>query len=109
MPRFKYNLVDFVATERLVLLGRCEFQRMLRTGRWPAIRLEDDIAGEVIPNTACTDADPLALQVLEIAYAGIGASDNRKCLRVESDYHAELRIGAAGSEYSLTIECGQSD
>src|SRR5690349_13147034 len=97
MPRFKYNRIDFVATERLVLLGRCDLHRMLRTGWCPAIRLENGIAGEVIPNTARTNADPLALQVLGIAYASIGASDNRKCLWVECDYRAELRIGAGGS------------
>jgi uncharacterized protein len=74
MSCFKYNRVNFVATERLILFGRRKFQRTLRTGCRPAIKSEDDIAGEVISNTARANPDPLATQVLEIAYAGIGAS-----------------------------------
>src|SRR4029077_4173671 len=74
-----------------------------------SIKSEDDIPGKVIPDTARANADPLAAQVLEIAYAAIGASDNRKCLRVESDYHAELRIRAGASEWPFTIEGGYGD
>jgi len=74
MPRFKYNGVDFVAAERLALFGRCEFQHMLRIGRRPAIKSEDNITREVVSDTARANADALGTQVLEVAYAGIGAS-----------------------------------
>ena len=84
MPRFKYNGVDFVAAERLALFGRCEFQHMLRIGRRPAISFEDDIAREVVADTARANADALGTQVREIAYAGIGASDDGKCFRVKA-------------------------
>jgi hypothetical protein len=109
MPGFKYNRVDYVATERLVLLGRGKFQHTLRIGCRPAIKSEDGIAGEVLSNTARANADPLPTQVLEIAYAGIGASDNGKCFRVKCHYRAELRIGAGSSERPLTIKGGQRD
>src|SRR5215472_8472440 len=109
MPRFKYNRVDFVATERLVLLGRRKFQHTLTARCRPAIRFEDDIAGEVISHTARANADALAAQVLEIAYAGIGASDNRKCFRIQCDYHAEHRMGTIGTERPLTMISGQGN
>src|ERR1700739_230084 len=109
MPRFKYDRVDFIAAERLVLLGRREFQRTLGTGCRRPIKSKDDIASEVISDPARADADPLATQILEIAYAGIGPSDNGKCLRVEGDYRAELGIGAGGSKRPLTIESSQGD
>src|SRR5215471_10997049 len=104
MSGFKYNRVDFVATERLVLLGRRNFQNTLWAGCRPTIKSEDDIAGEVISHTARANAHPLVTQVLEIAYAGIGASDNGKCFRVQCDYHAELRSGTGRRERSLTTE-----
>ena len=84
MSCFKYNRVNFVATERLVLLCRRKFQHTLRAGCRPAIGFEYDIAGEVISHTARANAHPLAAQVLEIAYAGIGASDDGKCFRVKA-------------------------
>src|SRR5215472_16741883 len=109
MPRFKYNGIDLAAAERQVLLGRREFQRMLRIGRRPAIKFEDDIEREVVSDTARANADALGTQVLEIAYGGIGASDDGKCFRVKGNYHAQLRIGAGGSERSLTMESGIGD
>src|SRR5215813_4220884 len=98
MSRFKYDCVDFVITERLVLLSRREFQHVLRTGGRPAVKFEDDIAGKVVSDAARANANPFATQVLEIAYPGIRASNNGKCLRIECDYRAELWIGAGGSE-----------
>src|SRR6516165_801065 len=109
MSCFKYNRVNFVATERLVLLGRCEFQHTFGTGSRPAIKSEDDIAGKVISNTSRANAHPLATQVLEIADAGIGTSDNGKCFRVQCGYHAELRIRTSSAEWPLTLERSQGD
>ena len=84
MPGFKYNGVDPAVAERLVLLGGREFQHMRRIERRPAIKSEDDIVREVISDTARANADALGTQVLEIAYAGIGASDDGKCFRVKA-------------------------
>ena len=74
-----------------------EFYRALGTGSRPAIRSEDDIAGEVITDPVRADADPLATQILEIAYAGIGPSDNRKCFRIKCDYRASSVSGPAAA------------
>src|SRR5262252_5213225 len=107
MPGFKYNRINFVATKRLVLLGRCEFQHTLGTRCRPVIKSENDIAGKVISHSACANAHLLATQVLKIEYAGIGASDNGKCFRVQRDHHAKLRTGTGRSERSLTMVSGQ--
>src|SRR5271165_6884398 len=109
MPGGKNDRVDFVATKRLVLFGWPELQHTLRIRYRPAIKSEDDIAGDGISGTALPDAHALAAQILEIAYAGIGASDNGKCFRVECDQHAQLRIGAGGSKRSLSMKSGISD
>jgi hypothetical protein len=50
------------------------------------------------------DADTLVAQILEIAYPGIGASDDGECLRIERDQHAELRIRPGGGKRSLTVK-----
>ena len=81
MSRFKNDRIDFVAAKRLVLFGGREFQHTLGTRGRRAIKSEDDIAGEIISDTARADADALAAQILKIAYAGIGASDDGKCFR----------------------------
>ena len=107
MPRFKYDRVDFVITERLVLIGRREFQHALRTGGLPAVKFEDDIAGKIISDTARADTDPFAAQVLEIAYPGIRASNNGKCFRIECNYRAQLWIRSGDIERPLTVESSQ--
>src|SRR5271170_4742737 len=109
MSRFKNNRVDFVAAKRLVLFGGREFQHTLRIGYRRAVKSEDDIAGEVISDTARADADALAAQILEVAYAGIGPSDNGKCFRIECDQDAQLRIGAGSSKGALTMVSGIGD
>src|SRR5271166_253209 len=82
---------------------------MLGTRYRRAIKSEDDIVREVISDTARPDADALAAQILEIANAGIGASDNGKCFAVKCDQRAQLRIGASGSEWSFTMKSGIGD
>src|SRR5580704_19299543 len=109
MPRFKNNRVDFVAAKRLVLFGGREFQHTLGIECRRAIKSEDDVAGEVISDTAGTDTDALAAQILEVAYAGIGPSDNGKCFRIECDQDAQLRVGAGCSEGALSMESGIGD
>ena len=73
------------------------------------VKSEDDIVREVISDTARPDADALAAQIPEIAYTGIGASDDGKCFAVECDQRAQLRIGASGRERSLTMKSGIGD
>src|SRR4029077_1327813 len=109
MSCFKYNRIDFVGAESLVLLGRRKFEHTFRTGGRPAVKSENDIAGKVISHTARADADPLAGQALKIAYAGIGASDYGKRFRVQRNYRAELRTGTGRSERSLTMVSGHGD
>ena len=109
MPRFKNNRVDFVATKRLVLFGGSEFQHTLRIRYRRAIKSEDDIAGEVISDTDRADADALATQILEVAYAGIGPSDHGECFRIECDQDAQARVGAGCGKGALTMESGIGD
>src|SRR5271170_7077579 len=109
MSRFKDNRVDFVAAKRLVLFGGREFQLMLRIGCRRAIKSEDDIAGEVISDTARADADALATQILKVAYAGVGPSDDGKCFRIECDQGAQLRVGAGRGKGALAMESGIGD
>src|ERR1700730_18015471 len=77
---------------------------MLRARCRRAINSEDDIVREVISDTARPDADALAAQILEVAYAGIGASDDGKCFPVKCDQGAQLRIRAGGRERSFTMK-----
>ena len=82
MPRFENDRVDFVLTKRLVLFGGRELQHTLRPRSRRVIRSEDDMVREVVSDAARPEADALASQILEIAYACTGASDDGKCLRV---------------------------
>src|SRR3984893_4985764 len=82
---------------------------MLRARCRRAINSEDDIVREVISDTARPDADALAAQILEVAYAGIGASDDGKCFPVKCDQGAQLWIGASSRERSLTMKSGIGD
>src|SRR5262249_40989241 len=107
MPCFKDDRVDFVITKRLVLLGGRQLQHVLRTGSRPPVKFEDDVAGKIISDTARPNANPFAMQVLEIADPGIRASDDGKCLWIECDYRAELWIRAGGSKRPLSLESGQ--
>src|SRR5215469_4556614 len=104
VPSFKNNCVDFVAAKSPVLLGGRIFEHALGTGCRPSIRSEDDLAGKVIPDAAGANADALATQILEVIYAGIGASDDGECFRVKRDDRAQPRIGPSGGERPLSMD-----
>lgn len=106
MPRFEDDRIDLVAAKRLVLFGCPELQHTLGIRYRPAISCEDHVTGECVAGTALADADPTAAQILKIAYAGIGASDDSERLRKKRDQHPQLRIGTSDGERSRSMKCG---
>lgn len=80
MSRVKNDHIDLVVAQRLVLLGWPELQQTIGSRYRPTIGSGDDIPGEGISATSLRDADAPAAQILEIADAGIGPSDDGKGL-----------------------------
>jgi len=104
MPRFENDRVDFVPTKRLVLFGGSEFQHTLRIRYRRAIKSEDDIAGEVISDTALISDIYLDGAISEVAtrrseFAAILKSDGIDGLIAALNRKADILTGTAARSF----------